>query len=129
MAQNGASGRVGLKEIAEALELPPHFLSKILQLLVRHKLLNSSRGSKGGFMLEKAASTISLLDVVAAVDGMDMFDNCVLGMKECSDARPCPIHNQYKPVKEDFLRVLSQKSLEQLAKDINSGKVFLIHKK
>jgi len=97
-------------------------------LLVRYKLLNSSRGSKGGFALEKSASRISLLDVVAAVDGMDMFDDCVLGLKECSDSRPCPIHNDYKPVKEEFLKVLSHKSLETLSKDIQGGKVFLLHK-
>lgn len=130
IAQNSKEGkRVGLNEISKQLDLPHHFLSKILQSLVRSKLLSSSKGVKGGFTLNKNASEVSLIHIVSAIDGMEMFDDCVLGLKECSDLRPCPVHAEYKPVKEKFLKVLSAKSLEDLSKDLSTGKVFLVLKK
>lgn len=121
--------RVDLGEISKQLELPHHFLSKVLQLLVKNKILNSSRGLKGGFALNRKPSKISLLNIVSAIDGMDKFNDCILGLKECSDLHPCPVHYDYKPVKEKFIKLLSNKSLEDLSKDIIKGKVFVIHRK
>jgi len=119
---------VGLKEIARVQNLPEHFLSKVLQILVRHKILKSSRGLKGGFALNQNPGSINLLGIINAIDGMDLFDTCVLGMKECSSERPCPVHHQYKPIKEEFLRILSNKTLQNLVEDLNSGKAYLVLK-
>jgi Rrf2 family transcriptional regulator, iron-sulfur cluster assembly transcription factor len=119
---------IGLKEIAKVQELPEHFLSKVLQILVRHKILKSTRGLKGGFALNNSPDSINLLSIISAIDGMDLFDTCVLGMKECSSEKPCPVHNQYKPVKEEFLRILSEKTLQNLVEDLNSGKTYIVLK-
>jgi Rrf2 family transcriptional regulator, iron-sulfur cluster assembly transcription factor len=118
----------GLKEIAKAQEIPEHFLSKVLQILVRRKILKSSRGLNGGFALNHDADSINLLGIINAIDGMDLFDTCVLGLKKCSSEMPCPVHHQYKPVKEEFLRILSNKTLQNLVEDLKTGKTFLVLK-
>lgn len=119
---------VGLKEIAKAQAIPEHFLSKILQILVKQKILKSTKGLKGGFALNRSPDSINLLGIINAIDGMDLFDTCVLGMKVCSSDTPCPVHHQYKPVKEEFLRILSNKTLQDIAEDLKSGKTFIVLK-
>lgn len=119
---------VGLKDIAKAQAIPEHFLSKVLQILVKQKILKSTKGLKGGFALNRNPDRINLLEIINAIDGMDLFDTCVLGMKVCSSETPCPVHNRYKPVKEEFLRILSDKTLQSIAEDLKSGKTFIVLK-
>jgi Rrf2 family iron-sulfur cluster assembly transcriptional regulator len=125
---SNGENNVGLKDIAKAQAIPEHFLSKVLQILVRHKILKSTRGLKGGFALNHNPDSINLLEIINAIDGMDLFDTCVLGMKECSSETPCPVHHQYKPVKEEFLRILSNKTLQNIAEDLKSGKTYIVLK-
>lgn len=90
--------RVGLKEIAGATESPEAFTAKILQQLVKAGLLKSYKGPTGGF--ELSGSEIKLIDVVAAIDGRKLMDECVLGFSTCSGANPCPVHEKFVPIRE-----------------------------
>jgi len=119
---------IGLKSISAAQDVPHFFLSKILQDLVKQKLLGSIKGPNGGFFLIKKPSKISLLKVVEAVDGQDIFDNCGIGLKKCSDKTPCPIHFDYKIVKEKIKTLLTQKTLAELCEDIKSGQSIVNYK-
>lgn len=112
---------VGLKDIAEDQEIPAHFLSKILQQLVKHKLLGSIKGPHGGFYFVKSPKKITLMEIVSIIDGTDIFDQCGIGLKKCSDKSPCPIHHEYKQVKDQIKNLLSEKSLDELSHDINKG--------
>ena len=89
---------VSADEISKVLKIPREFVSKILQSLRDSGLISSSKGKSGGFSLAKDASRIKLIDVVAAIDGLDMFDSCVLGFPECSPTHPCPVHNTWGPL-------------------------------
>lgn len=57
------------REIAESCGIPPGHLLKILQQLVRARILSSERGPAGGFMLRKAPTEITLLEIVEAIEG------------------------------------------------------------
>jgi Rrf2 family protein len=116
---------VGLRVISDQQEIPAHFLSKILQKLVKSNILNSSKGPNGGFSLQRKASDLSLIDIVEIIDGNKIFDRCGIGLKECSDADPCPIHFEYKEVKNHIRALFSDKSLMDLIQDIESGKSIL----
>jgi Rrf2 family transcriptional regulator, iron-sulfur cluster assembly transcription factor len=120
---------IGLKEIAKDQEMPVHFLSKILQLLVKHKLISSTKGPNGGFYLLKSPRKITLLEIVKIIDGSDIFNQCGIGLKKCSDKAPCPIHNEYKIIKDDIKQILSKKSLVELCEDIDEGKSIVNFKK
>jgi Rrf2 family protein len=83
---------VDLSEIAREQNIPKHFLSKILQLLVKEKLLVSMKGPTGGYRLKRSADDITLLEIVDSIDGLDIFNQCGIGFKECDPSDPCPIH-------------------------------------
>ena len=123
IALHGQKGEnVGLKDIAESQGIPMHFLSKILQQLVRSGILSSIKGPNGGFSLKKDVDELYLKEIVEIIDGPGIFERCGIGLKECSDENPCPIHFEYQTVKDKINEVLRSKSVKDLIKDIESGK-------
>ena len=113
--------RVGLKEVASAINSPEPFTAKILQQLVRQGLLVSFKGPNGGFFLERPADKILLREIVEKIDGPSLIDTCVLGFKNCSGEKPCPIHHNYKPIKEMIQNELLSVSIAQIDKGIIEG--------
>lgn len=122
---SGGVEKVSLQEIAVSQEIPSHFLSKILQTLVRHGLLVSTKGPRGGFKLTKSPEDIRLLDIVSVIDGLEMFDRCGIGLRACSDENPCPIHHDYKVIKSRVRQVLTLKTLAELSKDVERGSAII----
>lgn len=112
---------IGLKTIAKEQDIPKHFLSKILQLLVKHKLLVSMKGPTGGFNLNRSAEKITLIEIIEAIDGLDIFNQCGIGFKRCNDDHPCPIHEDYKKVRNQVEQLFRNKTLKELAEDVESG--------
>ncbi|GAB3822051.1 RrF2 family transcriptional regulator [Pontibacter rugosus] len=126
IGMNDAVGhKVGIKEIARELELPAHFMGKILQDLVRKGVIASVKGPGGGFFLHRPASDISILEIVRTIDGLESFKRCGMGMKECSDKHPCPLHNDIKAYRDHLLKVFNTKTVQDLVDGINSGKYFI----
>jgi Rrf2 family protein len=117
--------KVGLKEIADNQDIPAHFLSKILQILVKYKLLVSVKGPNGGFGLYRKPEDITLLEVVSAIDGLDIFDRCGIGLKQCDDAHPCPIHNKFKFLRESIRNTLMKETLADLIFTVEEGKSYV----
>lgn len=106
--------RVGIKEIAAELNIPVHFLAKILQSLSEKNILTSFKGTNGGFTLAGEPSQVNLLDIVNAIDGLGMFSACVLGFPNCSSEHPCPVHDTWGSVRTYIYEMLSAQSLEEL---------------
>jgi Rrf2 family protein len=109
---------IGLKEIAANLDVPAPYLSKILQILSKRRILTSVKGPGGGFKLNPQAQNPTLLDIVAAIEGMEIFDRCGIGLKACTDAQPCPIHERYKPFRDDIRKMLSEKTILQYGEEL-----------
>ncbi len=112
---------IDLNSIADELHIPKHFLSKILQLLVKHKLLISMKGPTGGFRLNKEPDQIKLIEIIEAIDGLDIFNQCGIGFKKCNDDHPCPIHHEYKGVRDRIQKLFENKTLLDLTDDVKSG--------
>lgn len=118
--------KVGLKEIAESIDSPLAFTAKILQKLTKNKIVNSTKGVNGGFeIFKKDLSKIKLIQIVTAIDGNNVFLGCGLGLGNCSEEHPCPVHHKFKKVKEDLASMLEETSLEELAQDVRLGTSFL----
>ena len=117
--------RLGTKTIASDLNLPEHFLGKILQKLVRKKIISSIKGRNGGFFIEKDALKMPVINVIEAIDGIDSFHACGLGLPQCNDEKPCPIHKDYGTLRDGFFKILSEKSIEDYKNDIDSGVSFI----
>ncbi len=118
--------RVSLTQIAEAIDSPVAFTAKILQALVKAQLVNSLKGPYGGFMISKdRLSTINIKDVVEAIDGDRLFSGCTLGLDQCDEERPCPIHNDFMQIRAQLTTVLTQTTLDTVADELNDGLTFL----
>ena len=117
---------VGIKTICDAQQIPQHFLAKILQQLVKQKFITSTKGPNGGFRLNIPAHEFKLINVVESIDGLDVFYQCGIGLKVCSDENPCPVHESFKIVKQKIRNLLTDKSLKELCEEIESGKTNLM---
>jgi Rrf2 family protein len=109
----GAYSPIG--QIAKQLGLRHPMLSKVLQRLGKLKLVNSQKGPGGGFALSKHPKTISLLTAIIAVEGNLDWDRCALGLKMCSDDKPCPLHQNWKKVRENIKKYLETTTIYDLA--------------
>lgn len=107
-----------IKEIAEQLKIPQHFLGKILQSLSTKGAVNSQKGLFGGFELAKSSEEISLFDIVEAIDGDGYRTSCVLGFPDCSANSPCPVHDKWKDLRENIVDMIKKKNLLELANEI-----------
>ncbi len=117
--------RFGVRKIAESLGFPESYLGKILQDLSRQHVISSVKGPNGGFFIDQDAMDISLLQIVETIDGLDFFKTCGLGLHECSDDKPCPIHDDYKLYLDGLYKMLSNKTIRDLKEDIKNGNVFI----
>lgn len=127
IATNSYEGkRVTPKEIAMEINSPQAFTAKILQSLVRHKVINSVKGAYGGFEVNKnELKYIKLSQIVKAIDGDNIYNGCGLGLEKCDENHPCPVHEKFKDVRNELKLMLETTSLEELALDIKSGVSFL----
>ena len=123
--QNNAGNKLGIMEICKEIDAPQHFTAKILQSLSHNGIISSQKGPSGGFYLNKTQTRLKLIDVVRALDGDKTFTGCGLGLKNCSEKKPCPIHNQFKVVRDELLNMLSNTYVVQLAKEIEKGSAVL----
>ncbi len=105
----------GAREIAEAEHIPIAFLWKILQNLAKRKLIRSFRGLRGGYELAQPPDRLTLATIVEAIDSADRLDRCVLGLPNCSDVNPCPLHESWKGLRSDLSAMLQQNTIADLA--------------
>lgn len=118
------SPTVKLHDIATAIDSPEAFTAKILQKLRKAELLESTVGQQGGFRIA-ANRDIHLKDIVLAIDGDGIFTNCVLGLKKCSGAHPCPLHEQYGKIRGEMEQVMRHSRLSDVAKELANRKISL----
>ena len=111
-----------VKTIAEQEDIPPHFLAKILQQLVRKGLLRSSKGPTGGFALRAAAHEIRLLDIVEALDGLETYGQCAAGHAECSDSTPCFMHDSWAALRSRIMEYLGRNTIADFSKALAQKK-------
>lgn len=116
LAENKPEKPVMIRKIAKDYNIPYQFLAKIMQILVKNRLIKATRGRTGGVMLGRDPNLIYLNQIVYAVDGHPPEEDiCVVGLDLCSDSVPCPLHEQYKPIRKQLRKMLTDESLEDLA--------------
>ena len=86
----------------------------MLQLLTPSGIVGSKKGKNGGFFLAKQPEDIRLIEIVEAIDGLDVFNSCVLGFPGCSKEEPCPVHNKWGKLRDEAYKMLSEETLEEL---------------
>lgn len=106
--------RAATSEIAEAKKIPPSFLAKIISQLSIAGLIHTSRGARGGVLLSRPTESISLLEVVEAIDGPISLNECTLSPDICEFSDDCPIHKIWCETQADLVNKLRQTSFKKL---------------
>jgi len=120
LAVNNGDGRpFSAAGVAEAEQIPPFYLAKVLQDLGRAGLLKSARGRGGGFYLSRPADEITLIEVIAAVEDSRRLEiECVLGIDDCNDKAPCPMHETWKGFRDGALEALRTLTVARLVEEL-----------
>ena len=110
-------------EIAEAIGAPRNYLSKLLHQLAQAGLLDSERGPHGGFALAVAPDSFTLAEALAPIEPDRLERGCLLGRARCTDEDPCPIHAEWKDLREHISSFLEETTIFDLSQvDPHGGK-------
>jgi len=120
-----SGGRAGIREISAEIGSPVHFIAKILQELVRKTDLKSAKGPNGGFYLEESSLNYSIADIVRVIDGDRLFNGCGLGLDYCSEDQPCPIHHEFKAIRNEIYAMLESATLTEFTGALENKITFL----
>ena len=112
-AQPGA--RIGTAEIATRQQIPYQFLRKVAQSLVAHGLLTAERGAGGGLSLARPAESISVLDVVSAID-VPCLNHCTIDPSQCDRRHVCAAYPVWSEVQREIERVLGGVRISDLVR-------------
>lgn len=131
IAQKGTiEHKLGIEEIAKAIGSPQSFTAKILQMLTKdNKVIRSARGPHGGFYITRQSKKLPVRAVLEAVNEEDILTKCVLGLHQCSEQKPCPMHSQYKIVKQQLIQLFENKTIQDLANDVDNENVYIKNSK
>ncbi len=108
-----------VNEISDAYKIPRSFLAKILQKLVKAKIVRSYRGVKGGFSLAKQAKDISMMDVLEAIEGRLYLNICLEDKKNCDFSKHCPVTYVWTSIQAKITELLEKANFEDMARHKN----------
>ncbi len=114
LVREGSHRPLRVGEIAEAVDIPRNYLSKILHQLARAGVLTSSRGPKGGFELARPAAEVSLAHVIEPLEPVSAERPCLLGNTACSDESPCAAHHRWKHVADQMQAFFHDTTIAEL---------------
>ncbi len=113
--------RIQLDEISEQLNIPRHFLGKVMKKLVKNKILSSTKGPYGGFSLLHDTLDTPLIKILELTDGMTQFESCVLCLRNCNSHNPCPLHDSMMNIRTEMKQYMTDMKVEELIKGNKPG--------
>lgn len=117
--------KIMIKDIANPINVPQAYIAKLLQELSKQDLISSTRGINGGFYLTELNLKQPVINVIYAIDGKNKMHSCLLSLEKCNENVPCPLHYIANPMRANLIEILSTKTIEDIASEINSGITFL----
>ena len=118
-------GYVSIRDISEKLDISFPFLTKVFQKVTRAGLMKSLRGPHGGVALTRRPDEITLYEVVASIDGEDLFTECVMGLPGCGNRKPCPLHHRWSEERGRVERMFKGTTLADMTAKIQGMEVRL----
>lgn len=126
MNQKGT--RPGYRTIAAEVGSPEHFTAKVLQTLTRFNLLNAGKGRGGGFFFTKIEEELPVFEIIKAIDGEKFFSSCAFGFDNCNCENPCPLHDDFRPIRSSFTEMVKKVTVQSMADKIINGTATLNQK-
>ena len=126
LAENSSEEKkFSAKKIADELEIPLHFIAKILQKLVKSAVISSTKGPRGGFFTSEENTKNNVCTILDEIEIDDVFEPCFMGLPQCGDDNPCPVHHIVAPFKEAILDKFKHQSIADFSIEISEGGTFL----
>ena len=123
LAQKRASSSTSAREIAEQYDIPIELMAKVLQRLVRMRLLASTQGTRGGYMLGRQAANISVAEVIEAIDGPFTVTACSTEKHDCEQFSKCSIRDPLWQIRERIAAALGTVTIAEIAAENVSSPV------
>ena len=117
LALHGDTRAASARELAERYDIPAELMAKVLQRLVRRGLLASHQGTRGGYRLARAATDISIADVIQAVDGPLTVTACSTDDHACDQYSKCNVRDPLWRIKDRILQSLAGCTLAEIVTD------------
>lgn len=114
IANNDDKALLNAKDISQTLSIPYKFLSKIMTELVKSNFIVSIRGRDGGYRLARAASEITIMDVLNQFNEFIHQESCVLGIGNCDGTKKCSMHDQWVQPKALMKKMFEETTLKNL---------------
>jgi Rrf2 family protein len=99
----------------QALGIPYKYLGRLMKMLTDAGFLIATRGKAGGYRIKGDAAEITLHQIIDAVEGVQDFERCILGLPQCSDTNPCVLHDQWGEQRERIKKIFQRVTLSDLA--------------
>lgn len=109
------------REIAEQYDIPIELMAKVLQQLARRGLLTSHQGTRGGYRLARSSGSISVADIIQAIDGPLTVTACSTEAENCGQYSKCSVRDPLWRIKDRILSALATCSLQEIAADPPMG--------
>ena len=103
------------RNLSRDCDVPANYLSKLLWQLKNAGLVSTTRGSGGGYKLERPPDQIRLIDIVEVFEALQTRPNCLLGQGECTDQNACSAHHAWKTVRKTYLDFLNSNTLSDIS--------------
>ena len=123
LALRGDRGSSSAREIAEQYDIPIELMAKVLQRLVRIGLLASTQGTRGGYTLGRPPATISVADVIEAIDGPFTVTACSTENNDCEQYSKCSIRDPLWQIRERIAAALGTVTIAEIAAENVSSRV------
>ena len=114
LARMNGNQRAATSQVAKEQHIPPSFLAKIISQLSIAGLLHTSRGARGGVTLARDPKDVSLLEVIEAIDGPIMLNECVGENSICTFDEDCPLRPVWCEAQEELVNRLKSTNFQQL---------------
>jgi len=115
MADNKDTKLINATELANTLQIPYKFLTKIMTELVKEGLISSIRGREGGYTFKKEISQITVEDILKIFNDEIKEEQCILGIGLCNGQDKCALHDQWLDSKEVLQKMFRESSLDSIA--------------
>src|SRR5258708_10866169 len=115
LKSDSAPSSTSAREIAEQYDIPIELMAKVLQRLARSGLLTSHQGTRGGYTLSRPTASISVADIIQAIDGPLTVTACSTQDEACEQFEKCNVRDPLWRIKDRILAALAQCSLADIS--------------
>ncbi|MBI1782425.1 MAG: Rrf2 family transcriptional regulator [Sphingobacteriales bacterium] len=123
---NENQSRVQIQEVADNLQIPKHFLGKIMKMLAKEKIIDSVKGPFGGFSVNDGTTSIPLIRLMELTDGLEQFQECSLRLRKCNADKPCPMHHRIAQNRNELIAMFSSTTVGDLIKSDDKDFIYSI---